>query len=298
MGDRKENMYKDAREERKEIFENTKQLYKSNKRLIDSIENSKKGQLVIAENDNIVSTAHHIYETSAKIVVSKKRSLEAARSYLDQKVCVLNFASATNPGGGVENGSNAQEEAICRCSTLFPCMSDSKVVNQFHYKHQAELKVGQINVLYNDDCIYTPNVLIFKTDTTYPKLMLEKDWYIIDVISCAAPNLRKKPSNYMNPNGGNMAVSIKASELLNLHMKRMRRILDIAKNNKEEVVILGAFGCGAFQNSPDVVAEAMARVIKDYIYDFKVIEFAIYCSPNDKRNYDVFNRRLSRIAKK
>lgn len=291
-------MYKDAREERKEIFENTKKLYKSNKRLIDSIESSKERQIIIAENDNILSVAHGVYETPAKIVVSKKRSLEATMGYLDQKVCVLNFASATNPGGGVENGSNAQEEAICRCSTLFPCISDRKVVNQFHYKHRAELKDGQINALYNDDCIYTPDVLVFKTDTAHPKLMSEKDWYMIDVISCAAPNLRKKPSNSMNPNSGNKAVSIKASELLNLHMKRMSRILDIAKANKEEVVILGAFGCGAFQNSPDVVAEAMARVIKDYMYDFKVIEFAVYCSPNDTRNYDVFNRRLSRINKK
>ena len=127
-----------------------------------------------------------------------KRSLEAAKGYSDQKVCVLNFASSSNPGGGGENGSNDQEEAICRCSTLFPCISDDKIVNQFHKKHQAELKAGQMTALYNDDCIYTPDVLVFKTDTAHPKLMPEKDWYQIDVISCEAPNLRSKPSNAIN----------------------------------------------------------------------------------------------------
>lgn len=288
-------MYKDSREERKAIFNNTRKLYESNEKLIESVKNSKERQSVIEESDNISVAVHGLYDYPAKVVVSKKRSLEASMGYSDQKTCVLNFASASNPGGGVENGSNAQEEAICRCSTLFSCISDDKIVNQFHSKHRTELKAGHMTALYNDDCIYTPDVLVFKTDMELPRLMPEKEWYKIDVISCAAPNLRSKPSNAMNPNSGK-AVSINSSELLNLHIKRMKRILDIAKVNNEEVMILGAFGCGAFQNSPEIVAEAMARVIREYLYDFKAIEFAVYCSPNNTKNYDVFNRRFSQIS--
>lgn len=288
-------LYKNAREERKEIFNDTRQLYERNGKLIEAVKHSKKYQIIIAESDNVPSVAHGIYDIPAKVIVSKKRSLEASKGYPEQKVCVLNFASASNPGGGVENGSNAQEEAICRCSTLFPCISDPGTANQFHNKHRRELKAGRMTALYNDDCIYTPDVVAFKTDTAHPELMPETEWYKIDVISCAAPNLRSKPSNAMNPCSGDKAVTLTAGELLNLHMKRLGRIFDIAKANGAEVMILGAFGCGAFQNPPEVVAEAMARVSKEYLYDFRTIEFAVYCPPKDTRNYDIFSGRLSQI---
>lgn len=274
-----------------EIFEETKHLYCTNKRLIDSIELSRKEQKVIGEGVQISVPADR-YQVPANIVVSQKRSLAAAKQYLNQSVCVLNFASATNAGGGVAKGSNVQEEAICRCSTLYPCISDSSVVSQFHNKHRQNLKSGQMNALYNDDCIYTPRVTVFRTDTDIPAILPEKSWYEVDVISCAAPNLRSKPGNAMNPDSGSKAVSIKRDDLMELHKKRMSRVLDIVKRHGVEVVILGAFGCGAFQNPPDIVARAMKETVKNYLHSFRTIEFAVYCPPQDTENYDVFRRIL------
>ncbi len=41
------------------------------------------------------------FSDEAKIIVSAKRTFEAAAGYAGQKLAVHNFASATNPGGGV-----------------------------------------------------------------------------------------------------------------------------------------------------------------------------------------------------
>ena len=49
-------------------------------------------------------------DLEGRIVVSGKRTLEASEIYAKQgkRVCVPNFASATNPGGDVIHGSSAQ----------------------------------------------------------------------------------------------------------------------------------------------------------------------------------------------
>ncbi len=73
-----------------------------------------------------------------------------------------------------------------------------------------------------------------------------------------------------------------------LHKKRLQKILSIAKKEKEEVLILGAFGCGAFRNPAWVVSEAFHEVIQEFLYDFQVIEFAVYCRPRDVSNYETF----------
>lgn len=286
-------MFHTSKQDRINVFEDTRKLYESNEVLKKSIHDSKSRQVVVSEEETVCIENNLMrYETPAQVIVSKKRSFEAAKEYTGRKVCVLNFASATNPGGGVVKGASAQEEALCRCSSLYPCISDPEVVNKFHRKHRNDLKDGKMTPLYNDDCIYTPDVIVCKYDTNNPERMPESEWYKSDVISCAAPNLRAKPSNAMNPGSGNKAARLKSNELMNLHMKRMRRILDIAALHGAEVIILGAFGCGAFQNPPAVVAEAMARVIKEYDHTFETIEFAVYCTPYDLTNYDVFKRRF------
>lgn len=80
--------------------------------------------------------------------------------------------------------------------------------------------------------------------------------------------------------------------LRQLHIKRLRRILDIAVTNKVENIVLGAFGCGAFMNDPKVVASATAEVIRDYHLAFRAIEFAIFCRPGFERNYREFCKAL------
>lgn len=276
-----------GREENIAVFEDTKKLCKTNQKIKDSIANSYEHQKLVLENDILSNVEKNIYEKQAKLVVSKKRTYEAASAYKSKKVCVHNFASASNPGGGVTRGANAQEECLCRCSGLYFCLNTKEMWDGFYTPHRNERKP-----IHNDDVIYTPQVTVFKTDTISPQLMPERNWYDVNVITCAAPNLRSKPSNSYNSGDGTVAVKVTEKELLAIHEKRLRRILDVAVMEGNEVVVLGAFGCGAFCNDPKVVALAAKNVIKDYLQAFQVIEFAVYCSPRDEENYKVFKRVL------
>lgn len=87
-------------------------------------------------------------------------------------------------------------------------------------------------------------------------------------------------------------VKVTDKELLSIHEKRLRRILDVAVSEGVDTVILGAFGCGAFMNNPNVVAQAAQNVIKDYLKAFRNIEFAVYCRSDDDLNFRTFERML------
>lgn len=273
-----------GREENVTIFQDTEKMCKEDERLKTAVRKSVETQQLILECDTMPEIDQKKFNLPAQVIVSKKRSYEAASAYKDRKVCVHNFASASNPGGGVTRGANAQEECLCRCSDLYFCLNTPEMWGGF-YKPHREAK----DPIHNDDIIYTPDVVVFKTDSAYPKMMPETDWYKVNVITCAAPNLRECPSNPFNSGDGNKAVRVSDEELKVIHEKRMRRILDVAFLNGNEVIILGAFGCGAFSNNPKVVAEAAKNVIEEYRYAFKVIEFAVYCSPRDEQNYKIFN---------
>ena len=162
-----------------------------------------KNQKLILEEEELSAVDKARFEDEAKIVVSTKRTFEAAAGYAGQKVAVHNFASATNPGGGVTRGSSAQEECLCRCSGLYFCLSVPEMMKGFYYPHR-----NAKNPINNADFIYTPDVPVFKTDTNTPRLMDEKDWYDVDVITCAAPNLRERPSNRFNQGNGDRAVKV------------------------------------------------------------------------------------------
>ena len=281
-----------ARDENIAVFKDTERLCKTNPKLSESVKKATALQKLILESDHLPEQKKDIYKDAAKVIVSGKRTYEAAAAYKENHVAVHNFASASNPGGGVVNGASAQEECLCRCSGLFFCLNSPTIWDGFYKPHR-----DAHDPIHNDDIIYTPGVTVFKTDTASPQLMNESEWYDVDVITCAAPNLRNQPSNRYNSGDGNRQVMINDKDLLTLHEKKLRRILEVVLSEGCDTVILGAFGCGAFQNNPEVVALAGKNVIRDYLHAFKNIEFAVYCSPRDDRYFIIFERVLKPYCK-
>ena len=252
------------------IFQNTENMYKSNKTLAEAVKKSNNAQAVIKEGQKLPPLSQPPNQGGNKIIVSKKRSFEAAEQYKDKKVCVLNFASSVNPGGGVRSGAGAQEECLCRCSTLYASLTYWTALKAFYKPHQENR-----HYLHTDDIIYTPDVVVFKSDTDSPALRAQNEWFKVNVITCAAPKLRH-------------VVSVNHSELEALFEKRIRRIARVAALYENEVLILGAFGCGAFMNPPEVVARAMKKAL-DAENRFETVEIAVYCRPGrDMTNYRAF----------
>ena len=217
---------------------------------------------------------------SAEVEVEVNTTFHSAKNYLkDGKVAVLNFANPEHPGGGVQNGAMAQEECLCRSSNLYECLKDKKVFEDYYFYH-----VKRSGAWFTDRMIYSPGITVFKDDSQVPVLMPENEWFQVDVITCAAPYF-----------GGN--ITIDEEELKQVLIKRIKNILDAAVLNQVQIIILGAFGCGAFRNPPEIVAQVFYKVIYELNYRkyFKRIVFAIKPSGEHCRNIEAFSKQFNQI---
>ena len=259
---------------RVQAFKNTRDLYMNDKSLIKSIKETKKNTKLYLEG--FESNKKNISNDS-KIVFERLSSLDAAKKYAKLvNVALLNFASGTHPGGGVLTGANAQEESICRASTLYKCLNDESgnLYESFYGYHK------QLGNLYSDRIIYSPNVLVFKNDDKENTLLDKNDWYKINIISSSAPNLRNE--------------QISDNDLYNIILTRIKNIFEVALDNDIEILILGAFGCGAFSNNTLVNAKAFKLISDEYKKYFKMIIFAIPDENEEKSaNYRIFENILN-----
>lgn len=275
-------------EERIAVFQDTKAWIQSDPDLFASVTEAKGKTTVYYEDDypdfKVGSPKKQV------ITVTGDRSFQSAmrlrKQYPDAKIAVMNFANAFHAGGGVEKGSSAQEESLCRTSTLYPLIYRRTLKDSF-YQHHRDLNTPRAS----DSLIYTEGVIICKTDEDIPKRMNKADWVTVDVITVAAPDLRRK-SNQHAPLVGN-GTFMNDAELFGYHVKRAIHVLTCAAARGAEVLVLGAFGCGAFQNNPEVVARAYKVALAEFPKVFEKVEFAVYCPPDESENYDAFKKILA-----
>ena len=271
-------------EQNRAVFEDTMEWISDNKTLSDSVIAAKKNTTVFWEDDYPSFDSHKTYDM--EVTVSSDRSFQAAMRLKmenpSSKIAVMNFANAFHAGGGVTKGSNAQEESLCRISTLYPIISRRTLKNSF-YKHHSKLNTSKAS----DALIYTEGVIICKTDEEFPRRMEEQDWVKVDVITVAAPDLRAKSNIFADRKGEGDYMS--DAELFGYHVKRAIHVLTCAASQEAEILVLGAFGCGAFQNKPEVVARAYKIALSEFPKVFKKVEFAVFCTQKDEKNYQTFH---------
>lgn len=195
--------------------------------------------LIEFENETSLAGAFHLYRASQ-----------------GGRVGVLNFASARHPGGGFRNGSEAQEESLARSSGLYKSLLQGQ---EYYSYHRASS-----SLLYSHRIIYSPACPVFRND--------EGDLiavpYEVDFLTCPAPNAGAIRRN--QPESTDMIISILR--------ERITFILALALSLGVVDLVLGAWGCGVFQNDPASVAEAFrdALLKDDQFYGrFRKVRFSI-----------------------
>lgn len=169
--------------------------------------------------------------------VVNETTLSAARRLAEvddnANVLALNFASSKNPGGGFLKGSQAQEESLARASGLYPCIAQMQAM----YETNRRLR----SCLYTDNMIYSPKVPVFRDDWNQ---LLEAP-YLVSFVTAPAVN-----AGVVRRRGTENVARIE-----DVMRGRMEKVLSLAVVHHHETLVLGAWGCGVFQNKPRDVAQ-------------------------------------------
>lgn len=200
-----------------------------------------------------------------RFTVTNEDSFQAAKRY--ENPFVMNFANAHKAGGGFMLGANAQEEALCRCSTLYASISSDRAGEMYCFNNT------HLSSVESDYMLYSPQVCVFRDENC----QLLKEPFMAAVMTVAAPNR----------NGAAMFATDK--KLAETMMRRIRIMLRIAAKYRHRNLVLGAWGCGAFRNNPRKVAEYFRVILVDEGYGkcFDEVCFAVY-GRDDGRNITEF----------
>ncbi len=211
-------------------------------------------------------------------LADKRLSKLKRKGSSDSRVLVLNLASAKNPGGGVRKGSSAQEEDLCRKSSLLISLEGDRAREYYSYNRALKTHMGSHAI------IISPNVEVIKGSDSCTL----DDPFEVGVMTCSAPNIRSGLEGMTQ------------REYRELLKKRIDVMLRVAALKEYHHLILGAFGCGVFGNDAAQVSDLFRLTINDFCYNgksaddlFDSIEFAVLCRKNDDYNYKQFARNFS-----
>lgn len=198
-------------------------------------------------------------------------SFEAAKS-VQGRVLVHNFANAFHPGGGFLRGAPAQEEALCRESTLYASLSSGAAAQVYEYNANARTAAG------SDYMIVSPKVVVFR-DSACNFL---REPFTTSVISYAAPDLEGD------------AYELTDEEVRPIMLEKIKNMLSVAAVKGYDALVLGAWGCGAFCHDAKDMAENFRQVLfaENYRRHFSQIVFAVYSPRGSSYNYKRFLERL------
>ena len=174
-------------------------------------------------------------------------------------------------------GMSAQEETLCRLSTLsqslyqyydpkYKCVQDAEVPHRFN-AYPLDIDFGGI---------YSPGVMFFRMNLKDGYAFREVP-FACGVITVAALSFRE-PNNYCNEERQYMAGDGGFTpEGDAIQLNKVRTIYRLALKNGHDGVVLGAFGCGVNKLPCGAVADQFNRVLgePEFKGKFRAVVFAI-----------------------
>jgi len=212
-----------------------------------------------------------------KIQVTKEDTVEAAQRISNfishkERVAILNMASSSQPGGGFLNGAAAQEESLCRRSTLITTIESFRELYSKDYYPPSLWQTSLRLPSFEKPCdrakalrphaIYSPRVTFFRTpeDSGFSYM---PEPFVCDVISSPAYKL-PKTGDTSTP----LSDYLQRNTVVAAMLPRIQLLFHVAMYNGCEALVLGAWGCGAYGLDPHLVAS----MFKAYLcYDASII---------------------------
>lgn len=218
--------------------------------------------LLTPQNIKQIEEENISYQTKCDIQVYNAGSFAYATDL------VMNFANPVNPGGGYLFGAAAQEECLCRESTLYASISSQDAEEMYLANRKNE------GVFDTDYMLLSPCVEVFRS----ADLELLPKPHTVAVMTVAAPNLHGK-------------ASIASQKDIDCYMKkRIRQYLKCGAYYGYHTLTLGAWGCGAFGHDAERVAGYFKEVLlgEGYQAYYDKIIFAVYDTAPGQYNYQCF----------
>ena len=212
---------------------------------------------------------------------SMAHKTQELKNFLETKPCkevlVLNFANPVNPGGGVRRGANAQEEDLCRSSSLLLSIESKTAQKYYDYNKSLNTYMG------SDAIIISPKVEIIRDKTGG----LLDETLVVAVMTCAAPMITYGIEDMTE------------EQYQEMFYNRIIGMLSCAAQLGYKYLVLGAFGCGAFRNDAKLVSDLFYKALKDFEIDrmttkdfFRRIDFAVLDRSESKYNFNEFYRNF------
>lgn len=190
---------------------------------------------------------------------------------------VLNMADTHNPGGAVSSGSGAQEENLFRRSTALASLYQYvDFGQQYGIPRNA---AHSYPIPEESGGIYAPGLIVFRSSeqTGYHLLDEPYELHMITVAACAYPPLEKA--------AGKLRI---AAGVIEPSKEKIRAILRLGRAHGHDALVLSAFGCGAFANPPEHMAELFKAVFAEaeFSHAFRLIVFAIIDDHHSHREHN------------